>query len=116
MGNPTSGLLSPGPLMCQSLFMQGILSLRPQHGNGYKTQDQDGLLVGSIEGEAQRWYIEYAERHDAYIITKENERIVGWIAPADDGERQIRVGPLIVGRSVPPYYPSNELFRFKYFD
>lgn len=85
-------------------------------GNGYKTQDQDGLLVGSIEGEAQRWYIEYAERHDAYIITKENERIVGWIAPADDGERQIRVGPLIVGRSVPPYYPSNELFRFKYFD
>lgn len=33
--------------------------------NGYRTQDQDGLLVGSIEGEAQRWYIEYAERHDA---------------------------------------------------
>ncbi|KAI6110811.1 hypothetical protein EDD16DRAFT_1893144 [Pisolithus croceorrhizus] len=82
--------------------------------NGYKTQDQDGLLVGSIEGDAQRWYIEYAERHDAYIITKENERSVGWVAPTDDDEGQIRVRILIVGPSLPPYYPSNELFRFKY--
>ncbi|KAI6124615.1 hypothetical protein EV401DRAFT_1171951 [Pisolithus croceorrhizus] len=82
--------------------------------NGYKTQDQDGLLVGSIEGDAQRWYIEYAERHDAYLITKENERGVGWIAPADNNEGQIRVGNLIMGPSFPPFYPSVQLFRFRY--
>lgn len=82
--------------------------------NGYKTQDQDGLLVGSVEGEAQRWYIEYAERHDAYLITKENERGVGWIAPADNNEGQIRIGNLIMGPSFPPFYPSIQLFRFRY--
>ncbi|KAI6010863.1 hypothetical protein F5J12DRAFT_891366 [Pisolithus orientalis] len=83
--------------------------------NGYKTQDQDGLLVGSIDGEAQKWRIEYAERHDAYTIAKENDRGVGWVAPTDD-ERQIRVWVLIVGPSDPPFYPSDELFRFKYSD
>ncbi|KAI6126145.1 hypothetical protein EDD16DRAFT_358289 [Pisolithus croceorrhizus] len=82
--------------------------------NGYRTQDQGGLLVGSIEGDAQRWYIEYAERHDAYLITKENERGVGWIAPADNNEGQIRVGNLIMGPSFPPFYPSVQLFRFRY--
>ncbi|KAI6044423.1 hypothetical protein EDC04DRAFT_2642492 [Pisolithus marmoratus] len=81
--------------------------------NGYKLQEENGLLVGSIEGEAQRWRIEYGERQDAYIITKENDRGVGWVAPIDD-ERQIRVGILIMGPSDPPFYPSNQLFRFKY--
>ncbi|KAI6101233.1 hypothetical protein F5141DRAFT_1065987 [Pisolithus sp. B1] len=61
-----------------------------QFGENWRTtQDQGGLLVGSIEGDAQRWYIEYAERHDAYLITKENERGVGWIAPADNNEGQV---------------------------
>lgn len=81
--------------------------------NGYKTQDQDGLLVGSIDGEAQKWRIEYAERHDAYIIAKENDRSVGWVAPTDE-ENQVQVRLLIMGPSEPPFYPSNQLFRFKY--
>ncbi|KAI6044422.1 hypothetical protein EDC04DRAFT_2889879 [Pisolithus marmoratus] len=75
-------------------------------------KEENGLLVDSIEGEVRKWYIEYAERHDAYDITKENDRGVGWVAPADD-ERQITP---IVEHSLPPHYPSEELFRFKYSD
>ncbi|KAI6001150.1 hypothetical protein EDD15DRAFT_2192823 [Pisolithus albus] len=81
---------------------------------GYKLQDQDGRLVASTEGEPQRWYIQYAERNDAYIVTKENDRGVGWVAPLESDERQILVRNLIVGPSEPPYYPSNQLFRVKY--
>ncbi|KAI6101284.1 hypothetical protein EDD16DRAFT_354370 [Pisolithus croceorrhizus] len=82
--------------------------------NGYRLQDQDGRLVGSKDGEAQRWCIEYAERNDAYVVSKENDRGVGWVAPAEGDERQIRIRTLIVGPSEPPFYPSNQLFRFNY--
>ncbi|KAI6149162.1 hypothetical protein BKA82DRAFT_620895 [Pisolithus tinctorius] len=89
---------------------------------GHKTREENGLLIGSIEGEAQRWYIEYIERNDAYVIAKENDRGVGWVAPSPENkeereeERQIRVRQLIVGPSHPPYHPSNQLFRFRYED
>ncbi|KAI6098258.1 hypothetical protein EDD16DRAFT_568334 [Pisolithus croceorrhizus] len=82
--------------------------------SGYRLRDQDGRLVGSLDGEAQRWRIEYSERNDAYVVTKENDRSVGWVAPVEGDERQIQIRTLIVGPSEPPYYPSNQLFRFNY--
>ncbi|KAI6149181.1 hypothetical protein BKA82DRAFT_1001401 [Pisolithus tinctorius] len=83
----------------------------------HKTREERGLLIGSIEGEAQKWCIQYTERNDAYIIVKENDRSVGWVAPMNEEgreDRQILVRQLIVGPSEPPFYPSNQLFRFKY--
>lgn len=81
---------------------------------GYKLQDQDGRLVASMDGEAQRWCIQYAERNDAYVVAKENDRNVGWVAPVEGDERQIQIRTLIMGPSEPPFYPSNQLFRFRY--
>ncbi|KAI6010849.1 hypothetical protein F5J12DRAFT_891348 [Pisolithus orientalis] len=33
----------------------------------HKTWEEHGLVIGSIEGEAQKWHIEYTEHNDTYM-------------------------------------------------
>ncbi|KAI6043701.1 hypothetical protein EDC04DRAFT_2649601 [Pisolithus marmoratus] len=85
--------------------------------NGYRTVELEGRLFGAVEFPPQEWVITYRKNHDAYTITKrlDGPEEVGWIAPFEDEDerRQIRIGPLVTGRSYPPFYPPHELFKFE---
>ncbi|KAI6042253.1 hypothetical protein EDC04DRAFT_3088697 [Pisolithus marmoratus] len=86
--------------------------------NGYRTVELEGRLFGAVEFPPQEWVITYRKNHDAYTITRRLDapEEVGWIAPFEDEDegRQIRIGPLVVGRSYPPFYPPQELFKFEF--
>lgn len=84
--------------------------------NGLQVVELDGRLFAVVEGAAQEWVVTYRSNHDAYTITKrlDSPEEIGWIAPTEGENRQIRVGPLIVGRSFPPFYPPTELFKFEF--
>ncbi|KAI5983125.1 hypothetical protein EDD15DRAFT_2522355 [Pisolithus albus] len=86
--------------------------------NGLQVIELEGKLFAVVEGEPQEWVVTYRENHDAYTITKrlDSPEEIGWIAPIAGNTEQIGVGPLIVGRSFPPYYPPQELYRFDYGD
>ncbi|KIK12686.1 hypothetical protein PISMIDRAFT_689272 [Pisolithus microcarpus 441] len=84
--------------------------------NGLQVAELEGKLFAVVEGNAQEWVVRYRENHDAYTIVKrlDSPEEIGWIAPIDDDSEQIGVGPLIVGRSFPPFYPPQELYRFEF--
>ncbi|KFY98216.1 hypothetical protein V500_01760 [Pseudogymnoascus sp. VKM F-4518 (FW-2643)] len=72
-----------------------------------------GLLFAVLTGdpEPEEWVIKAQPQHGKGVYTVETARGgVGWIAPDNENE-QILVRPLIVGPSIPPYYPRNELFQ-----
>ncbi|KAI6114753.1 hypothetical protein EDD16DRAFT_1517605 [Pisolithus croceorrhizus] len=86
--------------------------------NGLQVIELEGRLFAAVEGSAQEWVVTYRENHDAYTIVKRLNppEEIGWIAPIDGESRQILVGPLIVGRSLPPFYPPQELYRLEFPD
>ncbi|KAI6032351.1 hypothetical protein BKA83DRAFT_682620 [Pisolithus microcarpus] len=86
--------------------------------NGLQVIELEGKLFAVVEGDLQEWVVTYRENHDAYTIVKrlDSPEEIGWIAPIDNNSRQIRVGPLIVGWSFPPFYPPQELYRFEFAD
>ncbi|KAI6042263.1 hypothetical protein EDC04DRAFT_3088704 [Pisolithus marmoratus] len=86
--------------------------------NGYQTVELEGRLFGAVELPPQEWVITYRKNHDACTIVKrlDSPEEIGWIAPIEDEDerRQIHVGPLVTGRSYPPFYPPQELYRFEF--
>ncbi|KAI6043715.1 hypothetical protein EDC04DRAFT_639181 [Pisolithus marmoratus] len=84
--------------------------------NGYRTIELEGGLFGAVKYPPQEWVITYREYHDAYTIVKRLDapEEIGWIAPIEDESQQIRIGPLVTSRSLPPLYPPQELYRFEF--
>ncbi|MFD7493703.1 I66 family serine proteinase inhibitor [Streptomyces sp. NPDC059832] len=73
----------------------------------------DHLLFAALlpDPPAQKWIITHAPGHDRNVFTIETaDRRAGWVLPSAEPKEQIAVRPLIVGPSVPPFYPSNELW------
>jgi len=57
------------------------------------------------------WKIIYQEGPKAYTIERADYR-GGWVVGYDEGD-QVSVRPLIIGPSVPPFFPPTEVFTFK---
>ncbi|KAI6043703.1 hypothetical protein EDC04DRAFT_2890621 [Pisolithus marmoratus] len=85
--------------------------------NGLNVVEREGKLFAVVEeeGPAQEWVITYRENHDAYTIVKRDAaEEIGWVAPTQDESPQILVQLLLPGRSFPPSYRPQELYRFEY--
>ncbi|KAI6042255.1 hypothetical protein EDC04DRAFT_2661839 [Pisolithus marmoratus] len=85
--------------------------------NGLNVVEREGKLFAVVEevGPAQEWVITYRENHDAYTIVKRDvAEEIGWVAPTQDESHQILVQLLLPGRSFPPSYRPQELYRFEY--
>ncbi|KAI6016215.1 hypothetical protein EDC04DRAFT_2946719 [Pisolithus marmoratus] len=85
--------------------------------NGLHVIEREGKLFAVVEeeGPAQEWVITYRENHDAYTIVKRDAPPeIGWVAPTQDESHQILVQPLLPGRSFPPSYRPQELYKFEY--
>ncbi|KAK7448421.1 hypothetical protein VKT23_013684 [Stygiomarasmius scandens] len=67
------------------------------------------LLI--MQEDAVKWRIEAIPQHghNRYIIITE-DRSKGWVA-SDEPFEQVKCQPLIVGPSVPPFYPQTEIFE-----
>ncbi|KAK1231594.1 hypothetical protein PQX77_005287 [Marasmius sp. AFHP31] len=79
----------------------------------------DGDAVGEEDGhvwagsESTPWLLQEAFHHgnNIYIISSHNERVKGWVASIEEEEStQLLFRPLLVGRSMPPFYFPNERF------
>ncbi|KAI6042264.1 hypothetical protein EDC04DRAFT_3139258 [Pisolithus marmoratus] len=84
--------------------------------NGLQVIELEGRLFAVVEGAPQEWVITYRENHDAYTIVKrlDASEEIGWVAPIEGESRQILVQPLLPGRSSPPSYRPQELYRFEF--
>ncbi|KAK7047235.1 hypothetical protein VNI00_006901 [Paramarasmius palmivorus] len=79
---------------------------------GYATTNANNL-IWATEEEPEQWLIVNSERNgkESFII-KSQYSPEGWVAPFEDEGPQIMYRILIVGPSIPPYYPPNEVFEF----
>jgi len=61
----------------------------------------------------QNWVLKKSERDDGdvFVVIAENSPL-GWVLQEDEPGAQVAVRPLIVGPSLPPFYPPTELFKF----
>ncbi|KAI6152651.1 hypothetical protein BKA82DRAFT_4113054 [Pisolithus tinctorius] len=85
--------------------------------NGMPVVELEGMLFAAVEQAPQEWVIKYRELQDAYTITKRLDapEEIGWIAPTNEGNPQLRVGPLNDTPTAPPgQYPLEQLYRFQF--
>ncbi|KAI6146335.1 hypothetical protein BKA82DRAFT_994197 [Pisolithus tinctorius] len=85
--------------------------------NGMQVIELEGRVFAAVEHAPQEWVIKYRELQDAYTITKRLPipEEIGWIAPIDGENAQIRVGPLNTTPTAPPgQYPLEELYKFQF--
>ncbi|KAI5999757.1 hypothetical protein F5J12DRAFT_846586 [Pisolithus orientalis] len=85
--------------------------------NGMQVIELEGRVFAAVEHAPQEWVIKYRELQDAYTITKRLPvpEEIGWIAPIDGENAQIRVGPLNDTPTAPPgQYPLEELYKFQF--
>ncbi|KJS56477.1 I66 family serine proteinase inhibitor [Streptomyces rubellomurinus] len=78
----------------------------------------DDKLVALLGEHDQRlaviWRIQPAKLNgpDAFVISTENESS-GWVNPKPGAREQIEIRPLIALDSLPPTFPTEEVFRLK---
>ncbi|KAF8638991.1 hypothetical protein AX17_001794 [Amanita inopinata Kibby_2008] len=71
------------------------------------------------EDKPEEWVItERPQAGDSMYTVEAASKEEGWIAPTNDEEEvpQIAVRPLIVGPSMPPFFPPTEVFKFERID
>ncbi|KAL0069988.1 hypothetical protein AAF712_002885 [Marasmius tenuissimus] len=88
-------------------------------GSKYRIKTTDDKKVVPSGGkvwvdseEDAKWILEAAFHHgkNVYIVQAEN-RYEGWAAPfSENDDKQVMSRPLIVGPSLPPFYPPFERF------
>ncbi|OBT53857.1 hypothetical protein VE04_06558 [Pseudogymnoascus sp. 24MN13] len=74
--------------------------------------ERNGLLLRSFSKTKRQTDGELNHRPKTAIVSLHRDPIRGWVSPSpSDASKQIRVQPLIVGPSDPPFFPSTELFQ-----
>jgi len=70
------------------------------------------LLEEQQKEKAEKWIITARPHSGANLYSIETEsKHAGWVVVSEE-KSPVRVRPLIVGPSLPPYYPPTELFEF----
>ncbi|KAI6152652.1 hypothetical protein BKA82DRAFT_4113075 [Pisolithus tinctorius] len=129
-GNPYVGIPLNRPTRLPVKLIERIPGVRPPRFiftrvedevytltiNGLNVVEQQGKLFAVTEEPAQEWVVRYRAFHDAYTIVKrlDSREEIGWMAPTQDGDRQIRIGRLGEIPTVPPGYLDRELYRFAF--
>ncbi|KAI6014108.1 hypothetical protein PISMIDRAFT_684468 [Pisolithus microcarpus 441] len=82
--------------------------------HGFQVIELEGRVFSGVDQRPQEWVVRYRENYDAYTITKRlyGPEEIGWIAPIDEENPQILVGPIGEG----PSYPPEVLFKFEFLE
>ncbi|KAF8642476.1 hypothetical protein AX16_009477 [Volvariella volvacea WC 439] len=112
---PKAVLLLPegveAPVWEVEVLEDGLVILKTRNSTAARQADRVvAILMEEIP--AQQWKLTNDERSGpyAYIVELPHEGI-GWVAPKEP-EEQLLCRPLVVKESLPPVYPSNEVFEF----
>ncbi|KAF9172039.1 hypothetical protein BGX21_006355 [Mortierella sp. AD011] len=62
--------------------------------------------------QSEIWLLRYSKNQDAYTITTPDE-FLGWILHPDSGNAPVSISPIISTRTIPPFFPLFELWRFE---
>ncbi|KAK7028169.1 hypothetical protein VNI00_014984 [Paramarasmius palmivorus] len=99
-----------------------VWQVEPTGDNTYILRCKDGIArehsdeiyaVVLHEPHPQEWYLEHVPHHgeNVYVILRK-DRQQGWIVTSDEDYQHVKCRPLLVGPSLPPFYPPNERFEF----
>ncbi|TEB22181.1 proteinase inhibitor [Coprinellus micaceus] len=76
----------------------------------------NGQLFANLLDQAigqKAWKIEAQPQHgeNTFTIVSAHEQHLGWVVPNEEPYTQLDVRPLISTKSLPPQFPSNQLFE-----
>ncbi|KAF8910925.1 hypothetical protein CPB84DRAFT_1762892 [Gymnopilus junonius] len=79
---------------------------------GSPTTDINGKVYADVLGQnIIEWVIKRQQKSGAYTIETPDGRR-GWVLPSKEVGTQVDSRPLIIGPSLPPFFPLSELWKF----